>query len=158
MGVTVQRIERPEDAAYCMPLLREFFKDTRQAAYTALNEQAVEALLQSLIEDVTRGAVFAAIEDRQLVGVTGAMLYPLWFSPEHLTGQEMFWYVRKERRKSKAGKKLFQALEDWAREQGASSFSMMSLSHLDEKRVGQMYASKGYVPSERTYIKEFTQE
>lgn len=153
-GVTVQKVEKPEDAKFLLPLLREFFKDTQQAKFVELEEDGVVALVSSLIENKDSAAVFVAVEDRKLIGCTGAMLYPLWFAPSHLTGQEMFWYVDRDRRKSKAGKKLFQALEDWARKMGANSFAMSTLSHLDEKRIAQMYESKGYVPYERAFVKE----
>lgn len=152
--VEVRELTNPEDAVHVMPLLREFFKQTRQAKFVEMDDDAVLALVAQLVSNPA-AAVFAAVDEGEVVGVTGGLLYPLWFSPTHTTGQEMFWYVGQEHRRSKAGKKLFNALEEWAKAAGADSFAMVALSHLHENRIGKMYESKGYTPMERSYIKEF---
>jgi GNAT superfamily N-acetyltransferase len=154
-GITVRRIERAEDAKHVMPLLREFFKDTRHSAFVELDEEAVQKLVETMVEDKDVSAVFAAVEDgKRVIGTTGGMLYPLWFAPDHRTGNEMFWYVAPDKRKTKAGKKLFEALEQWAIDSGAGSFHMACLAGDSEKRVMQMYAAKGYDPTERHFVKE----
>ena len=152
--VEVFELTRAEDVKHIMPLLKEFFQQTRQADFVELNEEAVTALATSLIKSET-GVVLVAVEGGEVIGTTAGMLYPLWFSPDHMTGQEMFWYVAEHKRRSKAGKRMFNALEQWAQSAGADSFAMIALSHLHENRIGKMYQSKGYVPMERSYIKEF---
>lgn len=130
-----------------------FFKDTRHAQAVPYNGDAVATISAQLLKDEKFGAVFIAhTDDGEVVGATAGMLFPLWMAPEHITGQEMFWYVMPEHRKSKAGSLLFAALEEWATA-NANSFCMVALSHMHENRIGQMYESKGYVPLERTYIK-----
>lgn len=152
--VQVFELTDPKSADDIMPLLREFYRQTRQSATLELDEDAVRTLVGSLVESEA-GAVFVAVDkDGEVIGTTAGMLFPLWMCPAHTTGQEMFWYVREDRRRSKAGKLLFNALEKWAKEH-ADSFNMVALSHMHEKRIGNMYESKGYVPLERTYTKEF---
>lgn len=142
------------DVPNLVPLLKPFYESTKQAAFTDFDPEAISDLIGSLIVSDAGEVFLAETDDGRLVGTTGGMIYPLWFSPTHNTGQELFWYVDPDHRKSKAGKQLFEALESWAKAQGAGSFCMIALSHLHEKRVGQMYESKGYTPMERSYIKE----
>lgn len=133
----------------------EFFAQTTQAEFTSYNPTGVKDFLSTLLNS-EMGAVFVAETDAgEMVGITGGLLYPLWMGDSHITGQELFWYVDPEHRKSKAGRRLFDALEKWAKDAGANSFNMVALSHLHEKRVGRMYESKGYRPMERMYTKEF---
>lgn len=130
-----------------------FFNDTKHAAVVPYNAEAVERISEQLMQDERAGAVFIAhTENGEIIGATAGILFPLWMAPEHITGQEMFWYVMPEHRKSKAGSLLFAALEEWAAN-NSDSFCMVALSHMHENRIGQMYESKGYVPLERTYIK-----
>ena len=96
----------------------------------------------------------ATTNDDRVVGTVSGILYPLWLNRAHTTGQEMFWYVDPDHRRSKAGKLLFEALETWAKSDGADSFAMASQSSPHQKRVNQIYESKGYVPQETSYIKE----
>ncbi len=152
--INIFKLVDKDDADKPIELLEKFFEETRQASFTKLDDKALYNMLVGMIINKD-AAVFIALEDEDVVGVCGGVLYPLWFSPDHKTGQEMFWYVREDKRRSKAGKKLFSSLEEWAKLSGAASFCMVALSHIHENRVGKMYESKGYIPMERSYIKEF---
>jgi GNAT superfamily N-acetyltransferase len=101
------------------------------------------------------GCVFVAeTDDGTAVGVTGGLLSPSWFNRAHITGSEILWYVLPDHRRSKAGKLLFNALEAWGKEQGADSFMMASAAGKHQKRVNQVYESRGYAPIETSFIKE----
>lgn len=132
-----------------------FYNDTQHSAHEPYNSEAVKNVSKWLLEDEKRGIVLVAHTDEgEVIGATAGMLYPLWMAPNHITGQEMFWYVMPEHRKSRAGSLLFAALEDWA-SRNANSFCMIALSHLAEKRIGKMYEAKGYVALEKTYVKAY---
>lgn len=150
------REAKTSDMENLLEMGEKFFDQTRQKEMgIQFDRQSVQILATEMIEK-DLGVIFLAMtDDGSPVGVAGGILFPLWMNPNHLTGQEMFWYVDPNHRKSRAGRLLFNALEKWAQDKGANSFSMVALSHMHENRVGQMYESKGYVPMEKTYIKEF---
>lgn len=156
--VEVKRLTDPKEVESVMPLIQEFFRQTRFAETAEFDHDSVQTLLATFVASPDVAAIFTAVEDGECIGAAGALLHPLWVAPGHKTGQELFWYVRPEKRRSKAGKRLFNELEEWARKSGADSFAMVALSHLHENRIGKMYESKGYTPSERTYIKDFVAE
>lgn len=133
-----------------------FWATTKQGESASYDSDAVAAMAQHMIDDVN-GAVFVAeTEEGEVVGGCAGLVYPVWMAPGHLTGQEMFWYVDPDHRRSRAGQLMFDALESWARdERKTHSFTMIALAGLHEKRVGQMYESKGYFSAEHSYLKVF---
>jgi GNAT superfamily N-acetyltransferase len=143
-----------KDLPTLVKLGAEFYKDTQHSKHTPYSGDDVQKLLHVMLENPLSVVFVSELDNGEVIGTAGAMLYPLWMNPKHITGQEMFWYVMPEHRKSKAGKLMFDALEEWASER-ADSFCVTALASEHEKRVGQMYEKKGYVPLERTYVKEF---
>lgn len=81
---------------------------------------------------------------------TGALLYPAWFNASHRTGTELFWWAP-----AGDGLELFDALEAWARDNGAHSFSMAALEALRPAAVGALYRRRGYRPVEHSYVRTF---
>lgn len=99
------------------------------------------------------GVVLVAESDGVICGMAGAMLIKPWFSPQHKTGQELFWWVDEDHRKTRAGLSLMKALEAWAIECGCKTFSMCSTANLEPDRLAQLYKRLGYVPQDIFYIK-----
>ena len=60
------------------------------------------------------------------------MVYPLYFNCNHITGQELFWWVEPEARKG-VGAHLLDCLELAAMNAGAQSWAMIAL---DKVRPG----------------------
>jgi len=115
----------------------------------------VESITRTLSFLITEdaGAVFVLDHDGQLVGMAGGMLNPFYFNANHRTGQELFWWVEPEYRGE--GSKLFDALEGWARDSGAQSFSMIALDRIKPEVMGRIYRMRGYRAAEHSYIKRF---
>ncbi len=90
-------------------------------------------------------------EKEKLVGMAGALVYPFYFCSSHLTAQEIFWWVDPEHRG--IGSLLFDALLDEVKKSGAHSLSMIALETLNPEKVGEFYKSRGFRPSDRSYIK-----
>ncbi len=129
---------------------RLFFDETAIAAFATFAGESCSRTLNELI-DGENGAVFVA-EENEVVGAIGGMVYPLFFNVDHLTGQEFFWWCEPEYRKG-AGRKLFEALESWAQERGARSFTMIALESNRPDAVAAVYKRAGYRPSERSFIR-----
>jgi len=87
------------------------------------------------------------------VAMAAAMLYPCWFNDEHVTCQELFWWVEPTYRGTLFGVKLRQGMEDWARGQGCSTMEMGALDASRPEALAQLYERKGYGPKERIFVK-----
>lgn len=64
---------------------------------------------------------------------------------------ETTFYVKPEHRKSKWAYKLFEAYEEWGKENGASN--LCATHYAGDDRVGSFYRRLGYEPVEITYKK-----
>jgi GNAT superfamily N-acetyltransferase len=89
----------------------------------------------------------------QIAGFAAAVIanHPLKHSA--LFGQELFWWVEPEHRKSGVGNALMSALEYWAKSNGAQSFIMVTLHGLSHDAVSEMYAKSGYTRLEYSFVK-----
>ena len=92
--------------------------------------------------------------DGKLVGIAGALMYGIYFSPDTRVAQELWWYLAPEARGTGAGAVMFAHIEQWASSQKAKAIFMIAL---ENERVGSMvkvYGRAGYFPTERTFMKE----
>lgn len=96
----------------------------------------------------------AETDDKELVGTVGAISHPMWLNRDHVFVQEMFWYVKPDKRKSKAGKRLMQTLEDWSRRIGATSLCVASAKSKHQKRMNQIFIKQGFVETETQFTRE----
>jgi GNAT superfamily N-acetyltransferase len=109
------------------------------APYSA---EAFEATLRAAIaSDVAVVFVTEALD-----GMLGLICAPVYFSTVTFA-QELFWWSE-----GKAGLRLLDAAEAWAREQGAAAFLMLRVDGLTERLDG-LYQRRGFAPVEHTYAK-----
>jgi len=101
------------------------------------------------------GIWLAEIEG-EVVGISGAIVYPLYFNPSALVVQELWWWLTPKSRGSGAGGKMFKQIEEWAKERNASALFMIALEDSRAKKMENLYARAGFKPMERTFIKEVT--
>jgi len=101
--------------------------------------------------DNDAGIVIVYEVDSEIVGMAGGIIAPLYFSLSHLSGQELFWWIKEGCRG--AGLLLLQGLESAAREKGCKTWSMIALDRIAPERTGQLYRRRGYRASEHSYIK-----
>jgi GNAT superfamily N-acetyltransferase len=87
------------------------------------------------------------------VAMASAMAYPVWFDHEHLTAQEVFWWVEPQHRGGSLGTELRQGLEDWARNKGCLTMEMGALEASRPEILAQLYERKGYGAKERIFCK-----
>jgi GNAT superfamily N-acetyltransferase len=132
---------------------RAFHAVTGVADIIPLDEASLGRTFIQLIENPD-GALIVCDRGNGLCGAVGALLHPHYMNANHITGQELFWWVDPEHRHG-VGPLLFDALEDWVKASGANTFSMITLDALEPEKVAMLYRRRGYRPVERSYIRGF---
>lgn len=97
-------------------------------------------------------SIWVAEGENGVCGVVGGISYPLYFSGD-IVVQELFWWVDPESRRTDAGKLLYRALEDWAKETGAVALSMIAIENGKAQSVGKIYERLGFTATEHAYLK-----
>lgn len=100
--------------------------------------------------------IWLAEIDNEIVGICGAIMYPLYFNPSALVVQELWWWLTPASRGSGAGGQMFKQIEQWAKEKNASALFMIALEDARVKKMENLYIRAGFKPMERTFIKEAT--
>ncbi len=99
-------------------------------------------------------AVWLAESGGHVVGISGAMVYPLYFSPNYRVAQELWWFLTPTARGTGAGLAMFREIERWAAEKDAKAIFMIALEDENSAQMESVYRRSGYTPMERTFIKE----
>ena len=100
--------------------------------------------------------IWLAEIDNEIVGICGALVYPMYFNPSALVVQELWWWLTPASRGSGAGGKMFKQIEQWSKEKDASALFMIALEDSRAKKMENLYIRAGFKPMERTFIKEVT--
>jgi GNAT superfamily N-acetyltransferase len=109
----------------------------------------------SSLQNDSVGIWLAEIDD-EIVGICGALVYPMYFNPSALVVQELWWWLTPASRGSGAGGKMFKQIEQWSKEKDASALFMIALEDSRAKKMENLYIRAGFKPMERTFIKEVT--
>jgi len=144
------RDARKTDLPILLHMGEQFFNASDFGELTTYDRASVKITMLQLIDS---GVLLVGEVEGCISGMAGALLYPFYFNSSHLTGQELFWWVNEDQRKSGIGRKLLLKLEERAREMGASSFSMFSLEKMNPKLMDRVYKMNGYFPAEHSYYK-----
>lgn len=89
----------------------------------------------------------------EIVGITGGIIYPLYFSPSHKVAQELWWWLTPAARGSGVGNKMFKHLQLWSKERGAKTIFMIALEDERAEKMEKVYCRAGFEPMERTFMK-----
>ena len=98
--------------------------------------------------------VWLAEDDGEIIGIAGALFYPMYFSPSNMVVQELWWWLTPEARGKGAGQAMYDMIESWAIAKNATALFMIALEDDDAEKMASLYTRKGFRPMERTYIKE----
>lgn len=149
----IARPANPADLPEYYRLAREFVASLPITPIVGVNDEGIINFLARALDndDVF---VWLAEQNGEVIGICGAMVYPLYFNPEHTVVQELWWWLTPKARGGVAAKKLFRALEDWAAKKGASALFMIALDSQNGERVSQFYTRSGFEPMERIFVKE----
>ena len=98
--------------------------------------------------------VWLAELDNEIVGISGAIAYPLYFNPNAIAVQELWWWLTPAARGSGVGQAMFKAIEAWAKAKNARALFMIALEDDRAAAMEKVYCRAGFRPLERTFIKE----
>jgi GNAT superfamily N-acetyltransferase len=143
------------DLEQYVKLARDFHEASPMHGVADFDKQGYSNFFLQSIIDPNVGIWLAEI-DNEIVGITGALVYPLYFSPTNLVAQELWWWLTPASRGSGAGGKMFKQIEQWAQEKGAKALFMIALEDDRAAKMEKVYARAGFKPLERTFIKEVT--
>lgn len=107
-----------------------------------LDPEAFRTFLGALIEN---GAVFLC-GDSMILGA----LVPMWFNPALVIAFEVGWWAPDGN-----GRKVREAFEAWAKENGAQGVQCAALADDNLERVGRIYGRAGYQKNEVAFLKRF---
>lgn len=125
---------------------RLFFTESGYGEYVRFDEDRLRGVFAEMIES-PHAAVFIANG-----GLAGATLTQMYFTSD-VTAHELFWWVEPDKRGSYLGDDLREALEDWARDNGASVLTTSTLDAATPEHVERKFKAAGYRPAERGFIR-----
>lgn len=137
------------DIPALVELAAPFFAASGMDKVAAWCPASLSASLSRMI-DAPAAILLVAESDGVPVGLAGAMLFPAYWNAAVTVGQETFWWVLPEHR-GKAGPAMLEAMEQAARDQGASAFLMVCLEAIKPEATGRLYQRRGYRPLEHSY-------
>ena len=132
-----------EDLEVYNELLKDFHKASPMDGVVAFSP---EGCLQFLHASVTNESVLLLVAEigGEIVGVTSAVLYPMYFNPDALVAQELWWWLTPSARGSGAGNLMFKELEQWSKDKGASVLFMIALEDERANAMEKVYARAGF--------------
>jgi N-acetylglutamate synthase-like GNAT family acetyltransferase len=101
----------------------------------------------------TEVKMWLAEKNGEMIGIAGAILFPLYFNPSTFAVQELWWWLTPNARGSGAAKQMYQCIENWAKETEASALFMIALEDDRVEKMEKLYTRAGYKPMERTFCK-----
>lgn len=151
MTITVRKAEYADLGRYT-ELATQFIAASPISSVVPVTADSVANFLVNAVENPMVG-IWLAERNGQMVGICGAIKYPLYFSPQHTIVQELWWWLTPEARGSGAGKALYNTLEEWAQENDAAALFMIALDDDRVEKTSKFYARAGFKPMERTFVK-----
>jgi GNAT superfamily N-acetyltransferase len=143
----IVRLAKYKDIVECMDIGEEFWLTTPYAQVVPYNAGGVAGLLTSLVQAEN---MLVAIDEDKIIGVSALLVTPFHFNPDIKMGCELFWYVNPDAREKGVGAVMLGALEEMAKQKGATLWSMGSFGWTD---ADTMLKKRGYALTEKTYSK-----
>jgi GNAT superfamily N-acetyltransferase len=142
-----------EDLPRYLPLAQAFHAASPMHGVIPFDADGYSDFYLRAIHDPSVG-VWLAEDDGKIIGIAGALFYPMYFSPTSMVVQELWWWLTPESRGKGAGQAMYKTIESWAAAKGAVALFMIALEDERADKMANLYAQKGFRPMERTYIRE----
>jgi GNAT superfamily N-acetyltransferase len=142
-----------EDLPQYVVLAQEFHAASPMHGAIAFDPEGYSNFFTGAAQNPNIG-LWLAESDNKVVGITGAINYPLYFSPNSNVVQELWWWLTPDARGTGAGAKMFDCIKIWAKEKNASAMFMIALEDDRAGKMEKLYRRAGFKPLERTFIKE----
>ena len=149
------RVRRAEksDKAGIIKQARAFFAASPMASRVGFDADGFGAFLDH-VEASDAAQVWVVDKAGEIVGIAGAMAFPLYFAPSVTIAQELFWWIDPAERGTTAAKQMMFEIEGWAEQIGASQLFMIALENERAATMERVYSRQGFSPIERTFTKE----
>jgi GNAT superfamily N-acetyltransferase len=151
MPVTV-RAATIDDMPSYMDLAEAFVATTPVSHIVPFDREGTAAFVEGAL-DSENMIVLVAEDAGELIGITAAIAYPMYFNPSKLVAQELWWYIKPDARGGAASKLLFQEIEKWGKSKQAEAMFMVALDNDRVTTMAKMYGRLGYAPTERVFVK-----
>jgi RimJ/RimL family protein N-acetyltransferase len=142
-----------EDLEEYLLLLQKFHLKSTIHSYADFDYSSCKTFLLSCLENPDI-SVLCYKKDNKVVGIAGGLLFPLYFNHNYKVVQELWWWVEEEYRGSECATEMYKALEQWANDKQANGMFMIALEDSNVEKMVKVYKRKGFVGTERTFIKE----
>lgn len=130
--------------------LGEKFHD--QAGWSDIVGYSAADCQASLERFMDAGVFICLVAGSPIVGMIGGVVSPVYFRADHVSAEELFWWVD-DAAPQMTGIRLLDAYEKALREAGVHSSQMKGLAKLGGKRMNALYERRGYRASENSVIK-----
>jgi GNAT superfamily N-acetyltransferase len=152
--ITVREATEADLPVY-MELSADFHAASPMQKVCEFDPKGFEAFVRLAMQNPDICILLAEVNG-EIVGITGGIIYPLYFSPTHKVSQELWWWLTPAARGSGAGNKMFKHLQSWSKERGAKTIFMIALEDEKAQKMEKIYCRSGFEPMERTFMKEIT--
>lgn len=149
------RAAEKSDRAGIIAQARAFVAASPMGQRVAFDEAGFGAFLDS-IDGTDTAQVWVVDKGGEVVGIAGALAFPLYFAPSVTVAQELFWWIDPAERGTSAGKQMMFAIESWAEQIGADQLFMIALENDRSATMERVYSRQGFSPIERTFTKEIS--
>jgi GNAT superfamily N-acetyltransferase len=135
-----------------MDLAAAFVATTPVNHLIPFDRECTAAFVEGALENEDM-VVLVAEDAGELIGITAAIAYPMYFNPAKLVAQELWWYIKPDARGGTASKLLFQEIEKWGMSKQAAAMFMVALDNDRVETMVKLYGRLGYTPTERAFVK-----
>jgi GNAT superfamily N-acetyltransferase len=134
---------------------QNFFEESGLSDVAAWDAGSFEATIWTLLSGQVSGSLLVAEQETILVGMTGAVIFPLYCNLKLNLAQEIFWYIDPDYRTGLGGA-LLDELEVDCRRKGANIFMSAQIAGQRDEAFARLYQRRGYRPSENLYIRKLS--
>ena len=154
MSFTIRSAEEA-DVPHIIDMGERFFSASKWSSSIAtFDRESFKATVQRMMTppDVGGGLILYAESKGRPAGMVGVVCFPCYFNLNIIFAQELFLWAEPEHR-GHLGPQLLDAIELICGDLGVQVMICGSISGLKDKLVGELYARRGYRPSESSFIK-----
>jgi len=142
-----------EDFPRYLPLAQAFHAASPVHGVIPFDDEGYADFFLQAVQNPNIG-VWLAEDDGEIIGIAGALFYPMYFSPSSMVVQELWWWLTPEARGKGAGQAMYNMIESWAIAKNATALFMIALEDERAGKMANLYARKGFRPMERTFMRE----
>lgn len=148
------RDARIEDIPQIVLLGEKFYTASHGNSDIPFDRKDVTTMLWDNIH-ADQGIMLVEEREGRIVGMICGVIFTWYFNSKYKSGQELFWYVKPEYRRTTVGVRLIKELEQRAKEKGCTTWIMISEYDMgNHDYMDNLYKRMGYRNYETGYIKD----